>query len=61
MKETDKQYYSRRGKEEQERSETATCSESESIHAELADLCYERGNRSANVNSKSGIRSQNDA
>jgi hypothetical protein len=57
MKETDKQYYSRRGKEEQERSKTAACSESRSIHGELADLCHERANGSSNVNSKAGIRS----
>jgi hypothetical protein len=56
MKETDKQYYSRRGSEERRRARSASSSQSEAIHDDLADLCHERANGSANVNSKNGIR-----
>jgi hypothetical protein len=56
MEETDKQYYSRRGKEERSRSRTATSTQSEAIHDELADLYHERANGSANVNKRKGIR-----
>ncbi|HWI77276.1 MAG TPA: hypothetical protein VNS53_09380 [Sphingomicrobium sp.] len=56
MKETDKEYYARRGSEERSRARTAATSLSEAIHDDLADLCHERANGSANVNSKNGIR-----
>lgn len=56
MRETDKQYYSRRGGEERNRARTASTPQSEAIHDDLADLCHERANGSANVNSKTGIR-----
>jgi hypothetical protein len=56
MKETDKQYYSRRGTEERSRARSASTPQSEAIHDDLADLCHERANGSANVNSKNGIR-----
>ena len=56
VKETDKQYYSRRGGEERNRARTASTPQSEAIHDDLADLCHERANGSANVNSKNGIR-----
>jgi protein required for attachment to host cells len=56
VKETDKQYYSRRGNEERSRARTAATDESRSIHDDLADLCHERANRSANVNGRKGIR-----
>lgn len=55
MKETDKEYYSRRGSEERSRARSAATPQSEAIHDDLADLCHERANGSANVNSKSGI------
>ena len=56
MKETDKQYYTRRGKEERGRARTAATDEIQSIHDDLADLCNERANGSANMNGKQGIR-----
>jgi hypothetical protein len=56
MKETDKEYYSRRGGEERSRARTASTPQTEAIHDDLADLCHERANGSANVNSKNGIR-----
>lgn len=56
MKETDKEYYSRRGSEERGRARSATTPQSEAIHEDLADLCHERANGSANVNSRRGIR-----
>lgn len=56
VKETDKQYYSRRGSEERSRARTAATDESRSIHDDLADLCHERANGSANVNGRKGIR-----
>jgi hypothetical protein len=56
MKETDKQYYSRRGKEERGRARTAVTSESQSIHQDLADLYHEKANGSANMNGRRGIR-----
>ncbi len=56
MKESDKEYYSRRGNEERCRARTASTPQSEAIHDDLADLCHERANGSANVNSKNGIR-----
>lgn len=56
MRETDKQYYTRRGKEERECARTAATSKSQTIHDDLADLCHERANGSANVNKKTGIR-----
>lgn len=58
MEETDKQYYSRRGKEERSRSRSATSTQSEAIHHELADLYHERANGSANVNKRNGILSR---
>jgi len=56
MKELDKEYYTRRGNEERNRSQNALTIESQSIHRDLADLCHEKANGSANVNSKQGIR-----
>lgn len=56
MKETDKQYYTRRGSEERNRARTAATDETQSIHDHLADLCHERANGSANMNGKQGIR-----
>lgn len=56
MGETDKQYYSRRGNEERGRARTAATDESRSIHEDLADLCFERANGSANMNGRKGIR-----
>jgi hypothetical protein len=56
MKETDREYYTRRGGEERGRARSATTPQSEAIHDDLADLCHERANRSANVNSRRGIR-----
>lgn len=59
MKETDKQYYTRRGKEERNRSRDAAAStQSQRLHAELADLCHEQANGSANENRKNGIRAR---
>jgi hypothetical protein len=55
MKETDKEYFTRRGNEERKRSRAAATMTSQSIHSDLADLCYERANGSAKVNSKRGI------
>ena len=59
MKETDKEYHNRRGREERKRSRSAATRESRSIHSDLADLHNERANGSANVNSKMGIESSN--
>jgi hypothetical protein len=56
MKETDREYYTRRGSEERGRARTAATPQTEAIHNDLADLCHERANGSANVNSKKGIR-----
>lgn len=56
MQETDKQYYTRRGKEERKRARSAASRKSQSIHQDLADLCHEKANGSANMNGKSGIR-----
>ena len=56
MKETDRQYYTRRGKEERRRARAATTRQSEAIHDDLADLCHEKANGSANVNGRRGIR-----
>jgi hypothetical protein len=61
MKETDKEYYTRRGTEERRRGRTAATRQSRSIHSDLADLCNERANGSANVNGKKGIQSTNPA
>lgn len=58
MQETDREYYSRRGKEERRRSLEATTTKTQSIHDELADLCHEKANGSANVNKKNGIRAR---
>jgi hypothetical protein len=55
MQETDKEYYTRRGGEERKRARNAATRQSEAIHDDLADLCHERANGSANVNSKNGI------
>jgi hypothetical protein len=52
MKETEKQYYGRRGKEERERSRGAGSEESRSLHNELADLHMERANGSSNENGR---------
>jgi hypothetical protein len=56
VKETNKQYFNRRAKEERKRARSAKSSESSTIHDELADLCHERAHGSANVNGKTGIR-----
>jgi hypothetical protein len=56
VSETEKQYYSRRGREERKRARDAASTDSEAIHDELADLFHEKANRSANVNGKNGIR-----
>jgi len=57
MKETDKQYYTRRGNEERGRARAAVTQDAQSIHDDLADLCHERANGSANMNGKQGVRS----
>jgi hypothetical protein len=57
MKETDKEYYTRRGSEERKRARTAATASSQSIHNDLSDLCHEKANGSANVNGKKGIQS----
>jgi hypothetical protein len=59
MRETDKEYYTRRGGEERKRGRTAATAKSQSIHNDLADLHHERANGSANVNAKMGIESSN--
>jgi hypothetical protein len=59
MKETDKEYYTRRGAEERKRARTATMAKNRWIHSDLSDLCHERANGSANVNGKTGIESAN--
>jgi hypothetical protein len=59
MKETDKQYYTRRGHEERSRSRDSGASiRSQQLHSELADLCHEQANGSANVNRIKGIRGE---
>ena len=59
MKETDKEYYSRRGGEERKRGRSAASAKSKAIHDDLADLHNERANGSANVNGRKGIESSN--
>jgi hypothetical protein len=59
MKETDQEYYTRRGIEERRRAQSAATAKSQSIHSDIADLCHERANGSANVNGKKGIKSSN--
>ena len=61
MKETDKEYYNRRGGEERKRGRSAATARSRSIHSDLADLHTERANGSANVNGRTGIESSNPA
>jgi len=56
MKETDKEYYTRRGSEERKRARGAGSLESRLIHGDLADLCNEKAGGSANFNSRQGIR-----
>jgi len=56
MKESNKEYYKRRGDEERGRARSAASAESSSIHDDLADLCLEKAHGSANVNKKKGIR-----
>ena len=56
VKETDKQYYTRRGSEERKQARTAATPKSQSAHDDLADLCYEKANGSANMNGRNGIR-----
>jgi len=56
MKETDKEYYTRRGNEERMRARSATSRASRLAHGDFADLCNERASGSANVNSRRGIR-----
>jgi hypothetical protein len=58
MQETDKQYYTRRGQEERKRARSAATRASEAIHDDLADLCHEKANGSANLNGRRGIRPQ---
>ena len=53
MKESDRDYFARRGREERERSRIAASPRLQSIHRQLADLCEEQSNRSANENSRS--------
>jgi hypothetical protein len=57
VKETDKEYHSRRGGEERKRGRSAATAKSQAIHNDLADLHHERANGSANVNSRKGIKS----
>jgi hypothetical protein len=59
VKETDKEYYSRRGGEERKRGRSAATAESQAIHNDLSDLHHERANGSANVNGRKGIKSTN--
>jgi hypothetical protein len=59
VKETDKEYYSRRGGEERKRGRSAATAKSQAIHNDLADLHHERANGSANVNGRTGIESSN--
>lgn len=59
MKETDKEYHTRRGSEERKRGRTASTAKCQAIHSDLADLHLERANGSANVNGKMGIESTN--
>lgn len=59
MKETDKEYYTRRGGEERKRGRSAGSPQSQAIHNDLADLHHERANGSANVNGRKGIESSN--
>jgi hypothetical protein len=59
MKETDKEYHTRRGGEERVRGRSAASAKSKSVHDELADLHNERANGSANVNGRTGIESSN--
>jgi hypothetical protein len=61
MKETDKEYYSRRGGEERKRGRSAATAKSQAIHNDLSDLHHERANGSANVNGRTGIKSTNPA
>jgi len=56
MKETDKEYYTRRGSEERKRARIAVSRESRLIHGDIADLCNEKAGGSANFNSRQGIR-----
>lgn len=56
MKETDREYYTRRGNEERKRARSAATRESEALHDDFADLCHEKANGSANVNGRTGIR-----
>ena len=56
MKETDKEYYARRGNEERQRARSAASRESRLAHGDFADLCNEKASGSANVNSRRGIR-----
>ena len=59
MKESNREYHSRRGSEERKLSRSAATEESRSIHSDLADLHNERANGSANVNGRTGIESSN--
>jgi hypothetical protein len=59
MKETDKEYYTRRGGEERKRGRSAATAKSQAIHKDLSDLHHERANGSANVNGRKGIESSN--
>jgi len=61
VQETEKQYYTRRGNEERDRSRAAESAHAQAIHGELADLYHQKANGSANVNSRSGIRAQRTA
>jgi hypothetical protein len=56
MTETEKEYYTRRGREERKRARGAATPESHSIHDDIADLYREKANGSANENGKTGIR-----
>lgn len=59
MKETDKEYFARRGSEERKRARSAATAKNRSLHSDLSDLYHERANGSANVNGKTGIQSTN--
>lgn len=56
MRETDKEYYTRRGAEERKRARSAASRASQLAHGDFADLCNEKAGESANTNSRRGIR-----
>ena len=56
MTETEKEYYTRRGREERKRARGAATPESHSFHDDIANLYREKANGSTNENGKTGIR-----